>query len=413
MSQNNAPAAPVDAAAVALPALSDADRLRRWRLVLGRDAAPSCGTLTGTAGEIDRALAALYQPNGPDGLSNNRKGGRGGSAPGVARWLGDIRKYFPTQVVQVMQRDALERLRLHEMLLQPEMLSAVQPDVHLVASLIGLSHVIPENTKATARMVVRRVVEELLKKLEEPMRSAISGALDRSQRNRRPRHVEIDWPRTIRANLKHWQPEYRTVVPEKLIGWGRKSRRPQREVVLCIDQSGSMAASVVYSAIFGAVMASLPAVATRLVVFDTAVVDLTEKLDDPVDVLFGVQLGGGTDINRAIGYCQSQVKDPRNTILVLISDLYEGGVESGLLRRAAELVESGVQFITLLALSDEGRPAYDRDLAAKLAALGVPSFACTPDAFPGLMAAAIRRDDINAWAAGQGLLTSRSSGGGH
>lgn len=386
----------------------DSERLRRWRLVLGSEAEASCGGLAGPAREMDQALTALYDPHGPGGLnSRDRRGGRGGSAPSVARWLGDIRKYFPSPVVQVMQHDALQRLNLRDMLLQPEMLNAVQPDVHLVAQLMALSHVIPAGTKDTARLVVKRVVDELMKRLDEPLRSAISGALDRSQRNRRPRHAEIDWHRTIRANLRHWQPEHRTVVPQTLIGYGRKARRPQREVVLCIDQSGSMANSVVYASIFGAVMASLPAVATKLVVFDTAVVDMTEQLDDPVELLFGVQLGGGTDINGAVGYCQSLIREPRNTILVLISDLFEGGVEAGLLRRAAELVDSGVQFVTLLALSDEGAPAYDHQLAAKLAALGVPSFACTPDAFPGLMATAIRRDDIGAWAAGQGLATSR------
>ena len=389
--------------------LPDEARLRRWRLVLGGDAESACGKLSGELAEMDQALSALYDADGKNGLgrSTSRQGGRGGSAPSVARWLGDIRKYFPSSVVQVMQHDALERLNLRDMLLQPEMLESVQPDVHLVASLISLSRVIPASTKETARMVVRKVVDALLKKLEEPMRSAVTGALDRSQRNRRPRHSEIDWNRTIRANLRHWQPDYRTIVPERLIGYGRKSRSPQREVVLCIDQSGSMAASVVYSSIFGAVMASLPAVATKLVVFDTAIVDLTEQLDDPVELLFGVQLGGGTDINGAVGYCQSIIREPANTILVLISDLYEGGVEANLLRRAAELVASGVQFITLLALSDEGAPSYDRALAAKLAALGVPSFACTPDAFPGLMAAAIRKEDVNAWAAGQGLLATR------
>jgi Mg-chelatase subunit ChlD len=372
--------------------------LRRWRLVLGGEAEASCGGLSGPAAEMDQALAALYDATGP--------GGRGGSAPSVARWLGDIRKYFPSSVVQVMQRDALERLNMRDMLLQPEMLRSVQPDVHLVANLMALSRVIPAGTKETARMVVRSVVDALMKRLEDPLRSAISGALDRSQRNRRPRHAEIDWHRTIRANLQHWQPDYHTVVPETLIGFGRKARRPQREVVLCIDQSGSMANSVVYASIFGAVMATLPAVATKLVVFDTAVVDLTEQLDDPVELLFGVQLGGGTDINGAVGYCQSIIREPRNTILVLISDLYEGGVEANLLRRALELVDSGVQFITLLALSDEGAPAYDHSLAAKLAALGVPSFACTPDAFPSLMAAAIRRDDISSWAATQGIVTN-------
>lgn len=385
--------------------LQPTTRMQRWRMVLGSPADASCGGVTGRLQEMDKALAALYEE---DSKLASRKGGRGNSSPSVSRWLGDIRKYFPSQIVQVMQRDAMERLNLRELLLlQPEMLENVQPDVHLVADLISLGSVIPQNTKATARLVVRKVVDELMKKLEEPMRSAVAGALDRSQRNRRPRHAEIDWNRTIRANLRHWQPEYKTIVPETLIGYGRKARRPQREVILCIDQSGSMANSVVYSSIFGAVMASLPAVATKLVVFDTAVVDLTEKLDDPVDVLFGVQLGGGTDINGAVGYCQGLISEPRNSILVLISDLYEGGVESGLLRRANELVEAGVQFITLLALSDEGAPAYDAELAAKLAALGVPSFACTPDAFPQLMAAAIRRDDVAAWAATQGFKTSK------
>ena len=386
---------------------ADDVRLRRWRMVLGSEADASCGHLIGPAAEMDQSLAALYEADGPGGLqSKDRRGGRGGSAPSVARWLGDIRKYFPSSVVQVMQRDALERLNMRDMLLQPEMLRSAQPDVHLVANLMALSRVIPAGTKETARMVVRSVVDALMKRLEEPLRSAISGALDRSQRNRRPRHAEIDWHRTIRANLRHWQPAYRTVVPETLLAYGRKARRPQREVVLCIDQSGSMANSVVYASIFGAVMATLPAVATKLVVFDTVVVDLTEQLDDPVELLFGVQLGGGTDINGAVGYCQSIIREPRNTIFVLISDLYEGGVEANLLRRAMELVDSGVQFITLLALSDEGAPAYDHALAAKLAALGVPSFACTPDAFPGLMGAAIRRDDISSWAATQGIVTS-------
>lgn len=382
----------------------DSERLRRWRLVLGNDASSACGvTLTEQESEMDLALAALYQPDGKNGL----RGGNEASSPKVARWLGDIRKYFPASVVQLMQKDALERLNLRRMLLEPEMLATVQPDVHLVSTLMSLRGVIPTRTKETARLVVHKVVDELMKKLEEPMRSAVSGALNRAVRNRRPRHAEIDWQRTIRANLRHWQQDYQTIVPETLIGYGRKSQRTQKEIILCIDQSGSMASSIVYSSIFGAVMASLPAVKTHLVVFDTAVVDMTEQLDDPVELLFGVQLGGGTDINRAVGYCQSLVRDPQNTILVLISDLYEGGVERNLLQRASELVQSGVQTIALLALSNEGAPFYDKALAAKLAGLGVPSFACTPDHFPGMMAAAIRKEDINLWAAQQGIIATR------
>lgn len=384
----------------------DKEQLRRWRLVLGEAANESCGALATNSPDIriDNALTALYDADSKTHL----RGGSGSSSPRVARWLGDIRQYFPASIVQVMQKDAFERLDLKSMLFEKEMLEAVQPDVHLVATLISLRGVIPAQTKETARLVVRKVVDELMKRLEEPMRSAVAGALNRAVRNYRPRYAEIDWPRTIRANLRHWQEDYRSIIPQTLIGYGRKAQRSQREVILCIDQSGSMAASVVYSSIFGAVMASLPAVKTHMVVFDTAVVDMTEQLDDPVDVLFGVQLGGGTDINRAVGYCQSLVREPRNTILILISDLYEGGVENNLLQRANELVQSGVQFITLLALSDEGAPSYDHQLAAKLAALGVPSFACSPDQFPMMMAAAIRREDVGLWAAQQGITAARA-----
>ena len=394
--------------------VSPQERLRRWRLLLGGAGADGTGcALAGTDLVIDRALASLYDPGleGDDDLAKtgSRKGGSGASQPGIARWLGDIRQYFPNTVVRVMQKDALDRLHLHQLLLEPELLEAVEPDVHLVANLLALRGVIPATTKETARLVVRKVVDDLMRRLQEPLRAAVSGALNRAVRNYRPRFAEMDWPRTIRANLRHYQADYQTIIPETRIGFGRQRQRTQRQVILCIDQSGSMAASVVYSSICGAVMASLPAVKTSLVVFDTAVVDLTEHLDDPVELLFGTQLGGGTDINRAVGYCQSLIQEPANTILVLISDLFEGGVEKNLLRRANELVQSGVQFIALLALADGGAPAYDRVLASKLALLNVPSFACTPDLFPELMAAAIKREDIAQWAARHELITVRSA----
>ncbi len=376
------------------------ERLRRWRMILGEGGGDACAVnLAGDDAAIDRTLGALYDAGG------ERRGGLAASSPAVARWLGDIRTYFPASVVRVMQKDALERLNLQRMLLEPEMLAAVEPDVHLVSTLLALRHLIPQRTKETARLVVRRVVDELMKKLAQPTRQAVTGALNRAVRNRRPRHHEIDWPRTIQANLRHYQPEYRTIIPETRIGFGRK-RSSLRDVILCIDQSGSMAASVIYSGIFGAVIASLPAVTTRLVVFDTAVVDLTDELHDPVELLFGVQLGGGTDINRALGYCQSLVRRPQDTILILISDLYEGGVREELLRRMAALQGAGVQTIALLALCDEGRPAYDHQIAEALAALGLPAFACTPDLFPDLLAHAINRNDIAAWAAAHDIVTT-------
>lgn len=379
---------------------TDTETLRRWRLMLGGDPADGTGVSLDQRGSaIDQCLAALYDAPPKD---RSRRGGLGGSSPSVARWLGDIRSFFPTSVVRVMQQDAMERLNLKQLLLEPEMLATVEPDVHLVADLLSLSGVMPAKTKATARLVVRKCVEEIERKLAEPMRSAVMGALNRSIRNRRPRHREIDWNRTIRANLKNYQPDYKTVVPETRIGYGRK-RSALRDIVLCIDQSGSMATSVVYSGIFGAVLASMPAVKTQVVVFDTAVVDLTEKLDDPVEVLFGTQLGGGTDIHKALSYCQSLITRPEQSILVLISDLIEGGVRDNLLKRSASIIGSGVNMITLLALSDDGAPMYDHQNAADLAALGSPAFACTPDLFPDLIAAAIGRKPMAEWAAGHNI----------
>jgi len=376
-------------------------RLRRWRMILGGNQADGIGCeLTADDIRIDNALEALYD--------SDRRGGLGSSCPSIPRWLGDIRNYFPKSVVQVLQRDAFERLDMARMLTEPEMLEAIEPDVHLVANLLALRGIIPAKTKETARLVVRKVVEELQQKLSNPMRQAIMGALHRATVNRRPRHKEIDWGRTIRMNLKHYQPDYKTVIPVNRIGYGRK-RSALRQIVLCIDQSGSMATSIVYSGIFGAVMASIPSVRTKLVVFDTAVVDLSEALDDPVELLFSTRLGGGTDINRAVGYCQSLITNPTDTIFILISDLYEGRMENEFLKRAATLVTSGVQFITLLALSDEGAPCFDHNIAAKLSAMSIPSFACTPQLFPDLMAAAINRQDINRWAAEADIHITRKS----
>ncbi|HET8594368.1 MAG TPA: VWA domain-containing protein [Intrasporangium sp.] len=382
------------------------DRLTRWRLVLGGEQADGIGeaaTLVGDDLKRDEALRELYDAQ--------RRGGLQSSAPRVARWLGDIRGYFPSSVVQVMQADAMERLGLTQLLLEPELMEAVQPDINLVTTLVGLGRVIPERSRATARAVVKTVTDELEDRLRSQTVQAVTGALNRAARTRRPRHSDIDWNRTVAANLKHYQPEYRTVVPERLVGYARRARRVERTIILCIDQSGSMAESIVYSSVFGAVLASLKSVETRLVVFDTSVVDLTDELDDPVDILFGIQLGGGTDINRALAYCQGLITQPNETVLVLISDLYEGGIAEEMVRRASAIVGSGATMVALLALSDSGRPSFDSGHAAALAAVGVPAFACTPDQFPDLMAAAIERRDIGAWAAEHDIITAHEPDG--
>lgn len=363
--------------------------LKRWRLILGGNEADGTGiTLTPEEQRIDQSLEAVYD--------SDRRGGLGSSAPKVSRWLGDIREFFPQTVVQVIQRDAIKRLNITSLLTGKEMLETVVPDVHLVATLMSLSRVIPEKNKEMARQVVRKVVDELLRKLSAPTQQAVTGALNRSARRRNPRYNEIDWKTTITKNLKNYQPEYKTIIPEVRIGYGRK-RKAMKDIILCLDQSGSMGTSVIYSGIFGSVLASIPAVNTRMVVFDTAVVDLTDDLQDPVDLLFGVQLGGGTDIARALTYCQGVITRPQDTVLVLVTDLYEGGDPREMRKKFVSLVNSGVQLIVLPALNDDGAPSYDRDHAEFLANIGVPTFACTPDKFPDLMAAALSKQDIGMW----------------
>jgi Mg-chelatase subunit ChlD len=379
-----------------------AGRQRRWRLLLGPAADQGdggAGTLSAADRAMDGALAALYDRSGPGREGGGtRSAGLGASAPAVARWLGDIRTYFPSSVVQVMQRDAIDRLRLRQLLLEPEMLASVQPDVHLVATLVSLNKVMPETTKATARQVVATVVAEVERRIRDRTRAAVTGAVNRASRSRRPRPRDIDWNKTIAANLARYLPEQRTLIPEQLIGYGRRQQVVARDIVLAVDQSGSMASSVVYASIFAAVLASIRAVRTSLVAFDTAVVDLTEKLSDPVEVLFGVQLGGGTDISQAVAYSEGLITRPRDSVFVLISDLYEGGDRDQLLARIGAMTAAGVQVIALLALSDDGAPAYDAENAAALAQLGAPAFACTPEAFPDLLAVALAGGDVAAWA---------------
>ncbi|MFD4672922.1 VWA domain-containing protein [Lentzea sp. NPDC058450] len=377
------------------------ERLRRWRLLLG-PSAEDVSDLGEDDQRRDGALTGLY------GGGGDRGAGLGASSPQLHRWLGDVRKYFPTSVVQVMQRDAVEKLGLKQLLLEPELLQSVEPDVNLVSTLLQLSRAIPARTRDTAKAVVQKVVEDIERRLKDRLVEAVRGAVDRSKRTHRPQLPDVDWATTIRANLKNYQPRHKTVIVEDLIGHRRRSRTAaMRDVILLVDQSGSMAESLVHAAVLGSALASIRSISTKLVVFDTEVADLTDQLSDPVDLLFSAQLGGGTDINRAVAYAQTQVRRPTDTVVVIISDLYEGGSETELQRRVRELVASGVSVVNLLALSDSGTPSYDHELAAKLHALGAPAFACTPDKFPELLAAALRKDDLTQWAEAEGIATGR------
>ena len=380
---------------------TDTEQLRRWRLILGKDSQASLDnmgscSLGGGDSEMDAALAAIYDdiPEDDD-APKQRSAGLGASAPRLAKWLGDIRTYFKEDVVSAIQTDAIERKGLTQLLFEPETLKSVQPNIQLVGVLMSLKGRIPERTKETARMVVSAVVEEVKKKLEQRLRQAIMGALNRKEHSPIPSASAIDWKWTIGRNLKNYNSELGTIIPERVYFYSRAQRSNTWTVIVDIDQSGSMADSVVYGAICGSIFASLPALDTHVIAFDTEVVDLTEKCGtDPVDMLFGIQLGGGTDINKSVAYCEKFITDPKKTLFIMITDLYEGGNEAQLVRRLGEMAASGVRAMCLLALSDNGAPSYDESLARKLAAFGIPCFACTPQRLPDLVEGALRGADL-------------------
>lgn len=370
--------------------------MTRWRLILGADSrALGNVELTEQQSIMDAALAAIYDGNTSQGESGGKKGGLGPSAPNLAKWLTDVRTFFPEDVVSVIQSDAIERKGLTKLLFEPETLKNVKPDISMVSTLMALKGQIPEKSKETARQLVREVVDEIMKRMEQDLRRAVTGALNKKAHSPISNFASTDWKRTINRNLKNYDTKTKRLIPEKFYFFERSQKQKNWTVILDIDQSGSMADSIIYSSVMGSIFASMPALDTHVVAFDTQVTDLTELCrQDPVDMLFGVQLGGGTDINKSVAYCQELIENPRKTMFILISDLYEGGVRAGLLRRLSQMHADGVKVITLLALSDSGRPDYDANLGKEISKLGIACFACTPDRLPELVEAALKGLDL-------------------
>lgn len=368
--------------------------MTRWRLILGGDSkAFSNVDLNEQQSIMDAALAAIYDGDGQGG--GGKQGGKGSSVPNLAKWLTDVRTFFPQDIVSVIQSDAIERKGLTKLLFEPETLKNVKPDISMVSTLMALKGQIPEKSKETARELVRSVVDEIMKRMEQDLRRAVTGALNKKNHSPISNFSAIDWKRTINRNLRNYDTDRKRLVPEKFYFFERNQRQKDWTVILDIDQSGSMADSIIYSSVMGSIFASMPALDTHVVAFDTEITDLTELCqNDPVDMLFGVQLGGGTDINKSVAYCQNLIENPRKTMFILISDLYEGGVRKGLLRRLNEMHEDGVKVITLLALSDKGKPDYDVNLAKDISKLGIACFACSPDRLPELVECAIKGLDL-------------------
>lgn len=371
------------------------EKTTRWRLILGQDTkALENISLNEQQSVMDYALSAIYDENTTKN-NGSKKAGLGSSAPNLAKWLTDVRTFFPQDVVSIIQSDAIERKGLTKLLFEPETLKNVKPDISMVGTLMALKGQIPEKSKETARQLVKEVVDEIMKRMEQDLRRAVTGALNRKAHSPIANFTSTDWKKTINRNLKNYDIKTKRLIPEKFYFFERTQKQKNWTIILDIDQSGSMSDSIIYSSVMGSIFASMPSLNTHVVAFDTQVTDLTELCkQDPVDMLFGIQLGGGTDINKSVTYCQTLIENPKKTMFILISDLYEGGVRAGLLRRLSQMYEEGVKVMVLLALSDRGKPDYDEKLGKEISKLGIPCFACTPDRLPELVEAALKNHNL-------------------
>lgn len=383
-------------------AIDPAQRLARWRLILGAQAQErlermgACG-LTEEQLLMDQALGAIYGGDaGADALGGHGAGS-GPSSPRISKWLGDVRALFDREIVTIIQSDAIERRGLRQLLFEPELLQNLEPDIGLASTLMMLRDQIPKRSKESVRAFIKKIVEEINRMLENDIRRAVTAALNRRAHSPLPSAAALDYKLTIERNLKNYNPDLKTILPERFFFFDRSNRTNNWTVILDIDQSGSMGESVIFSSIMACILASMNAIKTRIVAFDTSVTDLTEKSDDPVDLLYGIQLGGGTDINRSVAYCQQFIEQPAKTLFFLISDLDEGGNQAGLLRRLEDMKASGVTVISLLAVSDSGSPYYSAHMAQRVSALGIPCFACTPQLLPQLLEAALKGHDLTAF----------------
>jgi len=374
--------------------MSQTEQLSRWRLILGAETEESFSGMGGGGLSreellMDAALGAIYGGSGESFGGSGGGGGKGPSSPLISKWLGDLRSLFDPETVAVVQNDAIERKGLKQLLLEPELLDTLEPDLNLASTLLMLKDQIPKKSKESARAFIRKIVEEINRLLENDMRRAVTAALNRRAHSPLPSAAALDFPYTIRRNLKNYNKELGAILPERVWFFDRSSRVNRWHVILDIDQSGSMGQSILYSSVMACVLASMSAVRTSVVAFDTQIMDLTPLCADPVDLLFGFQMGGGTDIAKSIAYCQGLVESPARTLFFLISDLDEGGNRAALLRRLEELKASGVTAVVLLAIADGGKPYYDAQTAQRVAAMDIPCFACAPEKLPELLERAL------------------------
>lgn len=362
---------------------TQASQVNRWRLILGGYSADQLDLSSRAVLEngiscmdLEEVLDFLYQREQGDDV--RKEGGTGASHLTAATWITKIRKLFPRETVEILERHALDAYGMTELLTDREVLEKLEPNEELLKTILQLKHLMKGDVLESARRIVKQVAEEIARMLDQDVRRSLLGRMDRNTSSCVPSLRDLDVPKTIRRNLKHYDTEKKQLMVERVYFHGRTRKYNQWRVIICVDESGSMLDSVIHSAVMAGIFARLPMLDTRLVIFDTQVVDLSDHLDDPVETLMSIQLGGGTNIAGALQYCESLLDNPHRTMVVLVSDLCEGGGIRNLLAVSRGIVESGAKLICLTALDMEANPAYDRANAQKLADLGAWVGAMTP-----------------------------------
>lgn len=374
--------------------------IKRWRLILGNEVQEKLEEID-TNGlmqmskedlMIDDALSSIYGSKHFTNISQNDKlGGKGRSLPKASKWIGDIQTIFEKDIAKIIQNDAIERAGLKSLLLEPEILESIEPDINLASTIMQIKEQIPSKSKDGVRLYIKKVVEEINKKLADDVKRVVSSKVNKKEHSPIPSASAIDFKYTIRKNIRNYNLDLQAIIPEKVYFFDRanKSDANKYHIILDVDQSGSMGQSVIYSSVLGCILASISSIKTKVVAFDTSVIDLSEQSQDPVDLLYGFNLGGGTDIDKSLKYCQTLIENPKKTIFFLVSDLYEGGNASSMLRRLEHMKESGVNVMCLLAISDDGKPFYDDRMVTKISKMGIPCFACSPNKLPDLIDCAL------------------------
>ena len=354
--------------------------LERWRLVLGQSAEMGLGVgLQGDAAAQDAALRWLYKEGDAERDIKDRHAGSEDSVLNTPDWISEVHRLFPKETIERMEKDAVERYGIHEVVTNPEVLQRVQPSQAMLQAVLRTKHLMNQELLSLARDLVRRVVEELIAKLSKEMKRAFQGGMRARRSTPFKLSRDMDFRRTIRANLRHYDPERRRLVLEKVYFFPRHRRHlAPWQLILLVDQSGSMVSSVIHSAVTAACLYGVPSLKTHLVAFDTSVVDLTSEVDDPVELLMKVQLGGGTDIAKAVDYAAGLIENPRRSIVAVITDFYEGGNQGRLVQLVKALCDQGTHVLGLAALDDEDVPTYDREMAARWVAVGAHVGAMTP-----------------------------------